>query len=73
MVLVSFSVIVKLCYKEEGTFWLTSVYCPNNSNLRKKIVVGASRPCWTNFSRMVCRCGLQCHEKGVWRNWVVLG
>ena len=36
VVLGSFS-IVKLCSEEEDSFWLTSVYGPNNSNLRKDL------------------------------------
>ena len=35
MVLRSFSVIIKLIADEEETFWLTSIYGPNKSNLRK--------------------------------------
>ena len=35
MVLRSFSVIIKPIADEEETFWLTSIYGPNKSNLRK--------------------------------------
>ena len=31
----SFSVTIKLNSDEEGIFWLTLVYSPNNSNLKK--------------------------------------
>ena len=37
VVLGSFSVLVKLSSEEEGSFWLTSVYGPNISNLRKDL------------------------------------
>ena len=43
---------VKLCSEEEGSFWLTSVYGPKNSNLRKDLWVelqelfGLTYPKW---------------------------
>ena len=43
---------VKLCFEEEGSFWLTLVYGPKNSNLRKDLWVelqelfGLTYPKW---------------------------
>ena len=52
MVLESFSITFKLCFEEEGSFWLTLVYNPNNSNLSKDLWVelqdlfGLTYPKW---------------------------
>ena len=63
VVLGSFSVTVKLCSEEEGSFWLTLVYGPNISNLRKDLWEELQVLFWANFSKI--RWGLQFHKKGL--------
>ena len=51
---VVFSLTIQLNSDEEETFWLTLVYGPKKSNLRKDFWMGATRPFWHDFSEMVC-------------------
>ena len=62
MVLVSFPVAVHLSSDEEGSLWVTSVYGPNNSILRKELWVELQDLFVLTYLKW-CVGGLQFHKK----------